>query len=116
MDFEVEIPAGAVFQGDVGYRRATAADAVYKHPRRTHLRVSVGRDGEDGAFEELARVRVLGHKGGGQHRWTPVEVDLSRYAGERAIIRLELEPETLLKKRLLGWWGSPRIALRPERE
>jgi len=116
IDFEVEIPEGAVFQGDVGYRSATAADVVYKHPRRTHLQVSVARNGEIGAFKELARVRVLDRKGGGQHRWTPVEVDLSRYAGERAIIRLELVAETLLKKRLLGWWGSPRIALRSERE
>jgi hypothetical protein len=76
IDFEVEIPENAVFQGDVGYRSAAAADVVYKHPRRTQLRLSMGRSGEDGAFEELARVRVRDHKGGGQHQWTPVEVDL----------------------------------------
>jgi hypothetical protein len=116
IDFEVEIPEQAVFQGDVGYRSATAADVVHRQPRRSYFRVSVGRAGEHGIFEELALVRAPGHQGQGRNRWTPVEVELSRYAGERVIVRLELVPQMPLDKQRLAWWGSPRIALRSEHD
>ena len=59
IDFELDIPAGSVFQGDVGYAIATGVDEVYKHPRNARLSVAVGRGGSDGEFEELAAVEVL---------------------------------------------------------
>jgi hypothetical protein len=45
--------------------------------------------------------------------WTPLEADLSAYAGQRVTLRLELIPDKPLARDFLAWWGSPRIALRP---
>ncbi len=75
--------------------------------------LSVGSDGKGGVFEKLSSVPVMEHQSQGR-RWTPVEVDLSAYAGERVIVRLELASNGILPQRRLAWWGSPRIALRPQ--
>jgi hypothetical protein len=110
LDYELEIPEGAVFQAGVGYRGLVSVDHQYIHPRGTTLAVSVSRDGTD--FEQLAAVRVDDRPEGGR-RWTPISADLSAYAGERVTLRLEVKAEQPLRGDRLAWWGSPRIALPP---
>ncbi len=107
IDFEIDLPRDAVFQADVGLRRMIGISAIYTHPPRTRLAVSLGRGGE---FEQLASVRVLERAYEGRD-WTPLEVDLSAYGGERVTLRLESRPDAPLEPGALVWWGSPRIAL-----
>jgi len=109
IDFELEVPTGALFQADVGLRRVSGPERKYLHPERSRLAVSIGTG--DG-FETLASIAVLSRRGeGGQ--WKPVEVDLSAYAGRRVTLRLEVNSELPLEPGGLAWWGSPRVALRP---
>ena len=77
------------------------------------MRVSVGHPG--GPLEELASIRIDDSRDGGE-RWTPLEADLSAFAGKRITLRLELVPDDPIAdpSTLLAWWGSPRIALPPE--
>ena len=52
-----------------------------------------------------------------------VEFDPAPYAGRRITLRLEIAPDTVFFMRyandipvMLGWWGNPRIVLRPRGE
>ncbi|MEE8509195.1 MAG: hypothetical protein V3T07_09045 [Myxococcota bacterium] len=109
LDFEVDVPENAVFQGDVGLCGLIGLQDWYRHPRRSVLRVSVGRAGE---LEVLSETRACG-PGLDPDRWTPVEVDLARYAGQRVTLRLELASRFRLRPGRISWWGSPRVAIRP---
>ena len=114
VDFDIDVPEGAVFQGDVGLEGMTAADDFFRHPRKTRLVVEIRREGEEN-FRQLHAEPVLQNnyiRTAGRD-WTPVEVDLSNYAGERVTLRLALEADRLIQPGRLSWWGSPRIALRP---
>ncbi len=85
----------------------TGISAIYTHPPRTRLAVSVGRGGE---FEQLASVRVL-ERASESWDWTPLEVDVSAYGGERVTLRLESRPDTPLEPGALVGWRSPRVVL-----
>jgi hypothetical protein len=116
LDFELEIPPAAVFQAGIGYRGLVSVDHQYIHPAGTTLAVSIARDGSstaDPVFEELAAVRVDDGPRAGR-RWTPLAVDLAPWAGERVTLRLEVRAAQPIRGDLLAWWGSPRIALRPD--
>jgi hypothetical protein len=109
IDFDVEVPPGAVFQADVGLVMLEAEDGPRWHAERSRLVVSVARRD---AFLPLAEVRVLS----GEHEgtwWHPLEVDLAAFGGERVTLRLELEPDAPVKPGRMAFWGSPRIALPP---
>ena len=79
-------------------------------PIPTRLAVSLGRAGQ---FETLESVSVLYRSYEGR-AWSPLEVDLSEYGGERVTLRLEAIPDAPLEPGTLAWWGSPRIALEPD--
>jgi hypothetical protein len=108
VDFDIAVPPQAVFQADVGLGILEGMRVVHWHPAGTRLIVSVSRGGR---FERLASLYIpeRGHDG---TRWTPLQADLSTYAGEHVTLRLELIPDEPLKRNFLSWWGSPRIALR----
>lgn len=109
IDFQVVVPEHAVFQSDVGLRGATSPDGLHLHPRFAEMAVSVALP--DAPFERLASIRV----GTGPGRsWTPVEVDLARWAGQLVTLRLEVIAELLPEADALAWWGSPRIARRTD--
>jgi hypothetical protein len=87
---------------------------LHEHPKRSRMRVLARRPGSE--FAELASVRVDDSRDGGR-RWTPVEADLSAFAGERIVLRLELDPEVALEPGAdLAWWGSPRVVAAPPRD
>ncbi len=112
IDFDIEVPRDAVLQTDVGIVSIFGLQHRYEHARQSRVEVSVGRAGR---FESLASVRVLSGRDWGL-RWTPLEVDLSAYGGERVILRLELIPDAPLEPDLVAFWGSPRIALRAQKQ
>ena len=108
IDFDLVIPEGAEFQAGVGYRGLVSTDHQYLHPPGTTLVVAIARGDE---FEALAELRIDDALTSGR-RWTPVQVDLSAYAGERVSLRLEVRVARPLRGDRLAWWGSPRIAVR----
>ena len=110
IDFEVDIPANAVFQAGVGYRGLVSVDHQYIHPPGTTLEVSIRSDDD---FETLASVRIDDRLRAGRS-WTPLEADLSAFAGRRVTLRLEVKAERPPAPGDLSWFGSPRIALDPE--
>jgi hypothetical protein len=107
IDYDLVVPEGARFEAGIGFRGMVSEDGFYGHPTRSHMVVSIGRDG---SFETLIDARVDDSKHGGR-TWTEVEADLARWAGQRVTLRLELVPERALRPdEELTWWGSPRIA------
>jgi hypothetical protein len=107
LDYAIEVPAGARFEAGVGFRGMVSLDDLHEHPKRSRMRVLVRRPGGD--FEELASARVDDSRDGGR-RWTPLEVDLSAFAGQQVVLRLELVPEVAIPPPAdLAWWGSPRV-------
>jgi hypothetical protein len=108
LDFDLELPAGAVFQADAGLWLVAGLEDLYRLPPRSLLRVSVGRGG---AFTAIAETPVMGG-GADWRRWTPLEADLSAWAGQRVTLRIELITEHTPAPEDLGYVGSPRIAVR----
>jgi len=116
VDFDLEIPPHAVFQAGLGYAHALG-DALFDAPLRYRMVVAIdaGRGFETLANEALSsrsprRGRWRNGRDGPGRRWTPVDVDLARYAGRSVTLRLALVPESPIIPGQLGWFGSPRIA------
>jgi hypothetical protein len=119
IDFDLEIPERAVFEGDVGYPMMVSADSPFDHPPRLLMRVAV-RDAE--RFEPLGEVRVVNRRPRSRtlrlndvdpgRSWSPVTLDLRDYAGKQVTLRLEAIPQAPRadERESLAWWGSPRIA------
>jgi hypothetical protein len=108
LDFELELPAGAVFQADAGFWFVGGQQNIYRHPLRSRVRASIGRDG---AFTQVAETPAMTREID-PRRWTPLEADLSAWAGERVTLRIELLTTQSPAPRELGYVGSPRIAVR----
>jgi len=110
VDFDIFVPDGAIFQGDVALARVPDEYRyMHTHPRATRLEVWVAKDGRFGRFERIASQAVLENPGDGTH-WLPVEVDLSAYAGREITLRLALASDHVIDpSERLAWWGSPRI-------
>jgi hypothetical protein len=106
VDFEIDVPASARFEAGVGFRGMVSLEDLHEHPKRSQMVVSIGRGG---VFEEVARVAVDDGQRAGRH-WTPIEADLSRWAGQRVTLRLGLETRVPVGRRDRTWWGSPRIS------
>jgi hypothetical protein len=111
LDFDLAVPPDAVFQAGVGYRGLSSVHHPYVHPSGTTASVSIRTEGAD-AFEELVAVAIDDRPVGGR-RWRSIEADLSRFAGQRATLRLEFRATRSPGRDRLAWFGSPRIALRP---
>jgi hypothetical protein len=111
VDYEIEVPADAVFQAAVGLAKIRGRNRP--HPTHVEFSVSVGRDGD---FDRLATIPAQRHSDDGSS-WRPFEIDLAKYAGERIDLRIEVKPTFPLGDRRIAWLGSPRIATpsRPSR-
>ncbi|MGH0030634.1 MAG: hypothetical protein ACQGVC_12645 [Myxococcota bacterium] len=107
IDYTFVVPENARFEAGVGYRGMVSLEDLHVHPRRSHMVVEVGRDG---VFEEVLRHKVADVQGGGR-RWTPVEADLSRFAGQEITLRLTIDAAVPIAERDMSWWGSPRIVV-----
>ena len=108
VDYELVIPPGATFRAAVGYWALAAIDRHYLHSPGGRVVASIGRDGQ---LEEIAGVEYNESSWLGRH-WTPLEADLSRFAGERVTLRLELRAENeIAPEHRMSWWGSPRITV-----
>jgi hypothetical protein len=110
LDFELELPPGALFQADGGLWSVNGQETVYRPPLGALVRVSIGRDGD---FTTIAEMPAMAPEVDPRH-WTPLEADLSAWAGQRVTLRIELVTTQMPRPRALGYVGSPRIALRPQ--
>jgi len=110
IDYEIEVPTGAIFEADIGLAEIYASNA--RLPRRLTFSVSAARAGD---FQPLLSAPVLSRPGDGAS-WRPIEVDLASYAGERITLRLESSPAAMLRTPRLAWWGSPRLVTRSSEE
>jgi hypothetical protein len=108
LDWEVELPPRARLQLDVGLIGMVSTTDMHMHAYGSRLVISVRRNGD---FERLYREGFEVGK-----EWQPVEVDLSRHAGERLTLRVEIEVDEPVRRADLSWLGSPRIALPPAAE
>jgi hypothetical protein len=106
IDYDLVVPADARFEAGIGFRGMVSLSNFHGHPLRSHMRVSVGRDGR---FQQVLSRRVDDAPRAGRE-WTRVSADLSAWAGERVTLRLELVPEKPVGTADLAWWGSPRLA------
>jgi len=106
VDFEIEVPADAVLQAEVGLAKIRGRNLP--HPRHVEFSFWVGRNG---SFERLATFPARRRSDDG-NSWRPIEVDLAEYAGERLVLRIEVSPTFRLDQRSVAWLGSPRIATR----
>jgi hypothetical protein len=112
IDFDIDVPYDAVFQAGVGLRSVGDGKDAYFHAKRSRAVVSIATAGR---VEILAEAPVLQ----GEHdglSWDPLEADLSAYASERAILRLEVSSDAPIAPGAMGFWGSPRIAAPSETE
>lgn len=106
IDYHFTVPEeGARFEAGIGYRGMVSLEDLHVHPRRSHMLVEVGQDGR---FQEVARVKVSGMEGAGR-RWTPIEADLTPWAGQEITLRLTIDVAVPVAERDLTWWASPRI-------
>jgi hypothetical protein len=106
VDFEVEVPEGAVFQAAIGITALVGAEDLFQQAEKSRLEIAVSRGGD---FETAGGGFLVA----GGYRWKPFEVDLSAYEGERVTLRLALTSDTPLDPDVVAFWGSPRIALPP---
>ena len=115
VDFDLRVPQDAVFQGDIGLKGMTSKDNFFTHPPKSRLVVEVRRQGER-AFERLHEEAVLQRSFSPTEGkfWTPVEVDLSAYAGDEVTLRMAAESDHYIKPGELAWFGSPRIVRRSD--
>jgi hypothetical protein len=108
LDFDLELPADAVLQVDAGMWLVNGQENLYRHPLRSLARVSIGLDG---SFTPIAETPAM-TGGVDWRRWTPLEADLSAWAGQRVTLRIELVTQMSPGPDDLGFVGSPRIAVR----
>jgi hypothetical protein len=107
IDFDLQVPPNARFEGDVGFRGMISLTNIHRHPSRSRMMISIGQPGD---LQTLQTIPISDARWAGR-RWTPVSVDLSSYAGKLVRLRLELVPDIPIETEDLTWWGSPRIAL-----
>jgi hypothetical protein len=114
IDFDLEIPPDAFFQASLGFPVAFSSTWLHQHIQSSRMILSIRTDDDDD-FEELARADLEVHKKN-RRRWRPFEVDLSDYAGRSVTLRIEMLSQKAIRGVTIAWWGSPRIAIRPDAE
>jgi hypothetical protein len=110
VDFRLTIPPGGVFQADVGLLSIVSKEERHEHPRAGRHALSISRDGVN--FEHLLTRRVSDLHPRSAVRWKPFVVDLSEYAGQEVVLRLQIIAEAPLYAGDIGWWGSPRLTVK----
>ena len=108
VDYDLVVPPGATFRAAVGYWALAAIDHQYLHSPGGRVAATIA---SDGGVEEIASVDSSEQWWPGR-QWTPIAVDLSRWAGQRVTLRLELRSDLeILPEHRMSWWGSPRITV-----
>jgi hypothetical protein len=108
-DWEIDVPAHARLQLDVGYSVMVSTHDMHLHPAGTRAVISLKSEGD---YEVLHRQPIV-LRPQATPEWTPIEVDLSRYAGRHVTLRIEIESDAPVGSADYSWLGSPRIALPP---
>jgi len=102
LDFDLDLPEGALFQADLGLATAAGEQEIYAHPNQSVARLQVG---QNGVFQTLAAIPIVPSDTG----WRPIEVSLERFAGQHVTLRLETDAQVFNLEGRVAWWGSPRV-------
>ncbi len=105
LDFDLELPPSARFEAEIGLA-PLRGERLHGQPRGA-LTLWLER-GE--GFVQLARFELSEQE---PLDWIPVAVDLARFGGSRATLRLGFEPRPGARPSSLAWWGSPRVVSHP---
>ncbi|HEX2484080.1 MAG TPA: hypothetical protein VHQ66_02195 [Myxococcota bacterium] len=104
-DFELVVPDGARLEVDLGIFAVNTTRGPFTPRWGATYRISVL---ENRSAHRLAETSIPDDPRG-KATWQLLAADLSRWAGRRVVLRLEVVPEKPRKRVLLGFWGSPRI-------
>lgn len=109
VDFSFLVPPGARFQVDFGLEDELELQGPGARARWSGQTYSVRlvRDGH----AEILRSIWLTPDLLKQRTWQPLEVDLSPWAGEQVVLRLQVVPDSREERAPVTWWGSPRIVV-----
>jgi hypothetical protein len=111
IDLSLEVPRNGVFQAAVGLGTLETSFGTLRQGAGVRFSVSV----VSGLNEVVIQSLELPADRSGKRHWQPFEADLSAYAGQHIILRLEAVPidptsHRGFADRGFAWWGSPRIA------
>ena len=107
VDIELDVPAHARFEADVGLGRVLTSSGEIFRPVAETYSVIVLHAGESTLLLE----RKLPPDPHGEETWRAVEADLSPFAGQRITLRLQVVPDRPQTQYSVAWWGSPRIVV-----
>lgn len=107
VDFEIDVPERARFQTDVGIFAVATTKGAWNRWWGATYSVSVVR----GDTSERVIEVPLPPDPDGVGDWQPIDLDLSRWGGQRVVLRLQVDPDKVRNRVRVGWWGSPRIVV-----
>jgi hypothetical protein len=107
VDFTLDLPERARFQADIGIYGIASTQGEFRRWFGATYSVSLVRDGRAEVLSQVSLPPDLKSRG----NWQPVEVDLSSWAGQRVVLRLQVIPYLPDDYARLAWWGSPRIVV-----
>lgn len=107
VDFTLDVPERARFQADIGIYGIASTQGEFRRWFGATYSVSLVRDGRAEVLSQVSLPTDLKSRGD----WQPVEVDLSSWAGQRVVLRLQVIPYLPDDYARLAWWGSPRIVV-----
>ncbi len=107
VDFEIDVPERARFQTDVGIFAVATTKGAWNRWWGATYSVSIVR----GDTSERVIEVPLPPDPEGEGDWQPIDLDLSRWAGQRVVLRLQVDPDKARNRVRVGWWGSPRIVV-----
>jgi hypothetical protein len=105
VDFELVVPARARFEADLGIFAVNTTRGPFTPRWGGTYRVSVLHEGR----ADLLAEAFIPDDPRGNATWQPIAADLSPWAGQRVVLRLEVVPAKERRRLLFGFWGSPRV-------
>ena len=105
VDFELLVPERARFEADLGIFAVNTTRGPFTPRWGATYQVKVLHEGRADVLAEA----WIPDDPRGKATWQPIAADLSPFAGQRVVLRLEVVPGKERRRLLLGFWGSPRI-------
>ena len=107
VDFTLDVPERARFEADIGIYGVASSQSEFRRWFGLTYSVSLVRDGRAEVLSQVSLPPDPESRGD----WQPIEVDLSSWAGQRVVLRLQVIPDVPTNSMRVAWWGSPRIVV-----